>query len=295
MNQSHGMNKNEALNMLDLDLGASKETILSKTRELAQKYETSEDPADHAKLADIYAATQTLLGEEERRIHSRRLKKKVMKIGLVAGIALILVTLVSVFSVVSINRKNTYGDLSAMMKNVSIANYEDIGDTLNDLPDNYEDVATFKDQYASIRSNIEVIETNNVFDESDTMREAYYALEAIDEETEQWDLSYYLGRVDTRVLLLGMGWENSEHYFDLHREPNTEIGYILQTSLPKAQEPDKDYYFYSRYNMTLFGYMNIEDRTDIFEAYEIMSIDGDALRIYAVESDETYTLYPENS
>lgn len=295
MAQPHGMNKNEALNKLDLELGASKETILSRTKELADELKVSDNPADHAKLADIYAATQSLLEDEEHRVSSRRLKKKRMKIGLVSGIALTVVALVAVFSIISNNRDNTYSDLREMMKEVSIANYEDIGDILNDLPDNYEDVATFKDQYASIRSNIEMIENNNVFESTSVMRVAYYDLKELNEETDDWDLSYYLGRVDTRVLLLGVQWESSRAYFHLVKNPGEAIGTSLDSALPNAKDPEEDYYVYTLNNRRIIGFININDRTEKFKAYEILSIDEEALRIYAFTTDETYTLYSTSS
>ena len=134
MAHPYGMNKNEALNKLDLELGASKETILSRTKELADELEVSDNPEDHAKLADIYAATQTLLEDEEHRVSSRRLKKKRMKIGLVSGIALTVVALVAVFSIISINRDNTYSDLREMMKELFKLGFYDVDQVENEFP-----------------------------------------------------------------------------------------------------------------------------------------------------------------
>lgn len=295
MKHTTDMNKNEALNVLGLEVGASKETIISKSEELSEELKSSENPEDHAKLAKVYVAVKVLLEEESRYLNSRRLKRKRLKTGIISGALLILIILVSVFSIVSINRGNTYSDLQTMMQEVSIANYEAIGNTLNDLPDTYEDVATIKDQYTSIKNNMKVIEDNNMFEESESMREAYYELEVIDEETEQWDLSYYLGRINKRILLLGVEYETDDYYFKLAKMPDTERGIHLYNDLPNAKNPEEDYRFYTQDNMTIIGFVNRQDGTKKFKAYEILSIDEDALRIYAFTTDETYTLYSTGS
>lgn len=290
MKYKQGIRKNKACRVLGLELSASEADVLKRIDELREKYESSEDPDDHAKLKKAYEATSTLLEEEGRPLFPREIRKMRLKFGGIVAIALLLIIGISVFSVVSISRQNTYDDLQAMMKDVSVVNYESMGELVDKLPESYKDMASIKEEYASIKSDIDTIEDSNVFESTSVMRVSYYDLKTLDEATDNWDLSYYLSRVDKRVLLLDVTWQNDEGYFNLKERPDTEIGITLDTSLPNEKESEKDYEVYTRYNAEIFGYVEYPDRSNAFQAYEIISISKNEIEILAFSNDETYTL-----
>jgi len=290
MQYKQGLRKNRALKVLDLDLDASEAQILKRIDELIKKYEASENPEDHAKLKKAYDATSILLEEEGRPLFPREIRKRRLKIGGMGSVLLLLIIVASIFTGVSINRQNTYDELQTMMKDVSIVNYESMGELVEKLPESYKNMASIKEEYALVRRSINTIEDNNVFEKTSVMRVSFYDLKALDESTDDWDLSYYLSRVDRRVLLLNARWENDEVHFNLKKMSDAEIGTSLDTSLPNEMESHKNYDIYTRYNARIFGYVEYPDRSNAFQAYEILSITENEIEILAFTNNETYTM-----
>ena len=297
----------EALEILGLSSIATKDQIFERTKKLKAVYEDSESVEDMAKLSKIYQASQIVLENFEylsqinsineepnnnvSNIETFPPKKNKRKLNLILiSIFLVIILGISIPLGIIISRQNTYHKLEELMMNVAYINdIRMIGFEIDKLPYEYRDIQEIKEVYQIIRSEMFKINEGKLMEDYESMRIAYYNLVLLDNTNFNWDLSDYLESVDNRILLLNIYWYNVRDEFHLYINPSTNK-IILQTNLPNDKKSGSNYYFYTENNYTVIGYENQTDSTDKFEAYRIVSIKENEIKIYSVRTNQTYTL-----
>lgn len=297
----------EALEILGLSSIATKDQIIERTKKLKAVYEDSESVEDMAKLSKIYQASQIVLENFEylsqinsinedpnnnvSNIETFPPKKNKRKLNLILiSIFLVIILGISIPLGIIISRQNTYHKLEELMMNV--ANINDIrmiGFEIDKLPYEYRDIQEIKEVYQIIRSEMFKIYEGKLMEDYESMRIAYYNLVLLDNTNFNWDLSDYLESVDNRILLLNIYWYNVRDEFHLYINQSTNK-IFLQTNLPNDKKSGTNYYYYTENNFTIIGYENQADATDKFEAFKIVSIKENEIKIYSFRTNQTYTL-----
>ena len=183
--------------------------------------------------------------------------------------------------------------LESLMMEVSYSNIDSIGTRINSIPYDYRNINSIKTQYQMILKEINIIRNGNMHNDYEKMRIAYYNLVLIDNTTFSWDLSTFLDSVDKQILIYNIRWENSSYSFRYYFNPEDD-GMWLSTNLPNNKESGKVYYYYTESNYSIFGYRNQNDSNDKFQAFRILSIKEDEIRIYCYSNQQTYILTPQN-
>lgn len=296
--QTHSDLRN-ALDVLNLSKKTSKEAIISRTNELSEPLEQSDHPEDIARLATIYKASRVLLKNarygsltfyEASEPSPLEKRKKRVKYGLLSSMLLILTLAITIPMIIIGGRQDTYDDLEAMMMDFNTFNMEKIGEAIDSLPEGYRNKEAIDEKYQAIMKEVYIIENNDVFVDYEIMRSAYYNLLSTDKANDTWDLSFYLERIDKRILLFGINWESENHYFYLSPVSAYDIGTNVLTDLPGNLDFSQTYRYFQKDNYTVFGVYVVNNPVESSDVYEILSIEEDELRIFCFSNEETYTL-----
>lgn len=223
-------------------------------------------------------------------------------IGFIAAIIMVFLA-ISIPLGINYSRENRYRSIETRILNVqSIFDLRVIGREIDRLPYNYRDIRNIKEQQQMILREFTIIQNGNISTDSERMRNAYYSLQSIDDNLFNWDLSGYLSRVDSRILLYDVSWVTGgnfvfgqTYYFRLYPNPENPSRLLLSTNLPSNKQSGVDYYFTVNSNYTIFGYENQNDVNDKFDAFRILSIKKDEIRIYCYVDQQTYLLSSDDS
>lgn len=307
-----------ASEVLGIDSTAKTDEIIEKTKKLSEMHAQEQTAESFEKLIEIHKASELLLEEsrsttsqEETSTSKRKssffepgdrktnnqnkhqLKKKRKKLAFIALGVLLVLSAIALPIGLSRLRANQYSTLESQMLNFEKLNMEEIGETINSLPRDYKDVSSIDKQYEEIMREVLMIENNAVNIDSERMRTAYYNLESIDESTSDWDLSEYLNSRSNKIKLYDITWTNDDYFFYYRPSTQNPKGSRLTSDLPSKVEEGKDYVYTVEDNHTFFEYENVNDFTESFDAYKIVSIEEDAITVLCYSNDETYTLYAD--
>jgi|GEM_PF-4695314 len=188
-----------------------------------------------------------------------------------------------------------YGQTENLMQEFSRDNMLLLGESIDSLPDNYRRVPEFTTDYLTIMSHVSVLERGQVFTDYERMRESYFALASLDEQSENWNLSRYLQEIDIEILVLGIEWTSPQYRFRFYTASNPDR-YRISTNLPSARIQGFGYYFYterpaSNTNSLIFWFQNSVFSEDVFKAYRIVSASRTELIVYCYSDGQMYTLY----
>lgn len=188
-----------------------------------------------------------------------------------------------------------YGQTESLMQEFSRENMLLLGESIDSLPDNYRRVPEFTTDYLTIMSHVSVLERGQVFTDYERMRESYFALASLDEQSENWDLSRYLQAIDIEILVLGIEWTSPQYRFRFYTATDPDR-YRISTNLPSARIQGFGYYFYterpaSNANSLIFWFQNSVFSEDVFKAYRIVSATRTELIVYCYSDGQMYTLY----
>ena len=305
---------NEALVVFNLDENATPDEIIDKAKQLSDTYKTSKDSSKFQKLSEIHEATQILLannpGQSSKGAESSgsffgestpkkseqdksRYVKKRKKLAFIALGVFLLLLAVAIPTSISRYRAKQYSELETLMMNVEKFNVEEIGETIEKIPSEYKDMSTIKKRYELIMREVKMIEDNSLPIDYERMRIAYYNLKTIDEFTSNWDLSEYIDNRDKRIQLYGINWTNDDQYMTFVTDINDPTDFLMGSSLLNNRTEGEDYYFTHDENYTFLGYKNKNDVADRFNAFRILSINEEQIRVYCYADKETYTLYAQ--
>lgn len=305
---------NHALEVLNLGANAKPDEIIDKAKQLRDTYKTSRDSNRFQKLSEIHEATQILLAnspvksskategsgsfflkstQERTEPDKSKLKKRRKKLAYIAAGIFLLLIAIAIPVGLSRYRAQQYSELESLMMNFEKFNIEEISETIEKLPGDYKDMSTIKSRHELIMREVKMIEDNSLPVDYERMRIAYYNLKTIDENTSNWDLSEYIDNRDTRIQLYGINWTNDDQYMTFVVDITDPSDFLMGSSLPNNKTEGEDYYFTHDENYTFLGYKNQNDVADRFNAFRILSIDEEQLRVYCYSDKETYTLYAQ--
>lgn len=193
---------------------------------------------------------------------------------------------------------SNYLKLLSSMQNVNESNYRAIGTLLNTFPPGYEDTNIIRTQYNELRKYISTIESSVLTTRScEELRSAYTNLYKFNKRFHNWDVSSYLNesvyRNHYKKLIFGYKWSDGNNYFYWYEDND---GKRLLTNLPSSKKNWIEYYYTtSGYDDTLvFGYENVKDSDDQFDAFEIVDViylDGKwSISLYCFSNDRIYVL-----
>lgn len=188
-------------------------------------------------------------------------------------------------------RESRYTAIESMMMDFNTFNMYLIEDYINDLPDDYENIKIYKEDYNIIMDDVKIIENGDIGTDYKNMREAYFNLIHYNNNS-PYDLSSYIDNVDGRIPLYNIEFSNGSKYFWLQPDPEEPSRSLLCTGLPNNQKSYVDYFYTSAENYRVFGYKNQYNHHDQFDAYRILYVDKHELEIYSYKSQKVYLLYP---
>lgn len=188
-----------------------------------------------------------------------------------------------------------YGRAEALMQEFSRDNMLLLGESIDALPDNYRRVPEMTSDYLTIMSHVSVLERGQVFTDYERMRESYFALASLDEQSQDWNLTKYLRAIDIEILVLGIEWTSPQYRFRFYTASNPDR-YRISTNLPSARIQGFGYYFYTERpatntNSLIFWFQNSVFSEDVFKAYRIVSATRTELVVYCYSDGQMYTLY----
>ena len=193
---------------------------------------------------------------------------------------------------------NNYKALLKAMQNVNSSNYKQIGTLLDKLPTGYEDTSKIRTQYNELKKYITSIESSTLTTRScDAFRTAYVNLLSFNNKYHNWDISNYVKndiyKNHFKKFVFGREWTDGSN--ELHWYEDND-GQRLSTNLPNNKKSWVDYYFTTSGYGTdfIFGYKNINDSNDKFDAFKIVDImysnGAWSISVYCYSNERTYTL-----
>lgn len=188
-----------------------------------------------------------------------------------------------------------YGKTEALMQEFSRDNMLLLGESIDALPDNYRRVQEMTTDYLTIMSHVTVLERGQVFSDYERMRDSYFALASLDEQSHDWNLTRYLQDIDIEILVLGIEWTSPQYRFRFYTASDPDR-YRISTNLPSSRIQGFGYYFYterpaSNTNSLIFWFQNAVFSEDVFKAYRIVSATRTEMIVYCYSDGQMYTLY----
>lgn len=208
---------------------------------------------------------------------------------------LIAMFVLGLFGILLLPTELKYGRTENLMQEFSRDNMLLLGESLQALPDNYRRVPEITSDYLTIMSHVSVLERGQVFTDYERMRESYFALASLDEQTEEWNLNGYLKAIDIEILVLGIEWTSPQYRFRFYTATDPDR-YRISTNLPSSRIQGFGYYFYTERpatntNTLIFWFQNSVFAEDVFKAYRIVSATRTELIVYCYSDGQMYTLY----
>jgi hypothetical protein len=205
------------------------------------------------------------------------------------------VLLIGLFSIFLLPVELKYNQTETLMQEFNRDNMLMLGESIEDLPDNYRDVSVITSEYLTIMAHVSVLERGQLFSDYERMRESYFHLASLDDQEEDWNLSRYLNGIDLEVLILGIEWTSPEYRFRFYTATDPDR-YRISTNLPSARISGFGYYFYtekpsSNTSSVIFWFQNSVFAEDVFKAYRIVSASRTELVVYCYSDGQMYTLY----
>ena len=185
------------------------------------------------------------------------------------------------------HRSIVYNNMNNKLQNVAYySDLESIQSNLNFLPFDYRDSQQIRTELQLILNDINVIRKSDIKDDYKRMRVSYYNLETLSNKLYRWNIIDLLDNQSELVKLLGAYGVSS--YFNLEPCGYTE-GFCLSTNLPTDQVSTKEYYYY-HVEYEIFGYKNINNEDDKFDAFRILGVYQNYIKIYNLKNKQTYIL-----
>src|SRR5690606_28885942 len=100
-------------------------------------------------------------------------KKKYILVGSISAILLIVILAISIPLGIINYRERKYQDIESMMMDFNVSNMYTIGEYINDLPYDYRDIITIKNQYQLIMNDVRKIENANLYSDYEQIRLSY--------------------------------------------------------------------------------------------------------------------------
>ncbi len=306
----------EALKAISMKPSASRAMLNSRIRRLKADLQKQGTEENQQKLLQIEAA-ETLLfthldalhlvEEDEEMLQNDNYtlfrKTTDKKISLLKRLrvnykllALILIPMILIIVVISTvitmqnNVESRYMELERMMLNFNRFNYETIAETIDELPSDYRNVNTIKEEYAYIMEFVHIIEDGELQTDYETMRQAYARLKVLNNELADWDFHRYFARYDNEIFLYGIIWTNDWYYFRILHEPKASQSFEeLHTNLPSQRYADIDYIFTRDVTYTHLNFQGIS-KDHMVRGYRVLSVSQYELRVYVYSIGDVITL-----
>lgn len=203
----------------------------------------------------------------------------------IAGIGSFALIIVSLFIFWSVRYNQLIDDISY----VSSWNIDDIEDSFWGLPNIYSDVSTIRFEYDFIYSQYSIMDRTFNPDYSE-MRDAYFELSDFSIGSMRWDLTPLLRAYSDRPLYGEWATSCFSYYqvstFELSPGEN---GPLLSTNLINRKQAGQSYYYNRSSDWTTIGYTNQNDSSDKFDAFKILSVNRNQLRVRNLYNDSVYT------
>jgi len=228
---------------------------------------------------------------EEEAVRVRKIEK--IKVLSVLAVLLLMVGIYLADAIpdnIQANREFLRSAVLLYRTNLNVTNVEALEDYLDKVEDN-SDIIAFKEEYATIREQVHIWATGDIYIDHDEMRAAYYHLLAFDQANQHWNLSRFLplyGRI--LPLILGARFEANGMFFEI-RVLNAAAKTIeIVTSLPTNALPGATYVAEPNYNWHEFSMRNVGDSANQFVAFRINLVTETEIRVYAYATQTIYTL-----
>ena len=168
---------------------------------------------------------------------------------------------------------------------------------LNELPYDYRDTETIREQFALVTKCTMQINAVNPFKMQtiacDKARQAYVNLLTFNNSVATWDFTDYFNS-KIKVIIFGIRWSSNDG--ELYWHEDAEMMYFYCT-LPNEKSQQKEYYFYYNYksDSVIFGYQEkVGENT--FDAYKIYALSYSfkdeqfKIQVDCYKDKETYTM-----
>ncbi len=181
------------------------------------------------------------------------------------------------------------------------------------LPADYKDVAQIKEELIFIKSKYEVFsdaffrklskllmtdatqeELEEYYIDYAKVRNSYLSLKNNADKYNNWNLSYFADDYvfdgeSTSILLavmVGM-WEDANgNYINIVETETNDL--TFGSNLPNAKDSSKSYYYFIKGN--IIGYKSQTNSEDTINAYRIVEIGEDYVKVFCFKNSRTYTL-----
>ncbi len=189
-----------------------------------------------------------------------------------------------------------------------------IEEKLSLLPDDYKDVSQIKDDLIFIKSKYEVFsdalfrtlmkrfmtdatqeELEEYYVDYAKVRNSYLSLKNNADKYKNWNLSYFADNYvfdgDENGILLAVivgSWEdNNGNFINIVETETNDL--TFGSNLPNDKDNSKSYYYFIKGN--IIGYVSKTNEEDTINAYRIVEIGDDYVKVFCFKNSRTYTLY----
>ena len=181
------------------------------------------------------------------------------------------------------------------------------------LPTDYKDVAQIKEDLIYIKSKYSVFsdavfrtlmkqlmtdptqeELEEYYVDYAKVRSSYLSLKSNANKYKNWNLSYFADNYvfdgDNNGILLavivGLWEDNDGNYINIVETDTNEL--TFGSNLPNDKDSSKSYYYFIKGN--IIGYESQTDSEDTINAYRIVEIGDDYVKVFCFKNSRTYTL-----
>ena len=212
------------------------------------------------------------------------------------GIPLTLLAIVlpvSLYAYSVIGNDNTYKEMIEKMENISyLSDLDLVRNSLDSLPSDYKDTPQIRIELQLINKELDIIKKGNILKDYKKMREAYYNLEALNSSLYTWSLFDFFNNQNPLITLAGSYYSLNYpegDYFKLEPCGSSE-GFCLTTNLPNDKDPNKSYYYLNDEDYRVFSYQNMNNTSEVFEAFRIVEVSEVGIKVYSYKNKITYSL-----
>ena len=203
-------------------------------------------------------------------------------------------------------------EMLALDKNDNVLN--SIKEKLDNLPEEYNDVKTIKEEYLFVSAQEQILgdaivnyackyfepDNDQYYIDYAKVRRAYLNLVNNDNEYNKWDLiglanDTIMGKSDDGynrdfVFFVMVGeWSTKDgnYYFDVIEKDDNSL--YFRCNIPNEKDSSKEYYY--SIDGKNIGYEEIDNDSNSFNSYRIEEIDEEYIKVFCYKNSKTYTLY----